>query len=609
MKKQLITIAVALLTAGSLTTSCSNEDNAINTTPQTQLPDDETIDTSPQPQQPAANTITLTATLAPKGDDGGQTRAITPGTDDVTGEEILNMTWAAGEEIALYYQTATGYAKAMAIVQSVDATTGTATIEASLNANTTNGGTVKFVYPASLANDTGDDIDETKLLSQNGNLTGANGISTKFDAATGEGRINLNGGTTMPTTATVTNTAGTGNVSLIDRVCICKFHFDILESAGLSGPERNFSPIIIRDGNSHTYTITSDKDDGTGGTRGFKRSDDIYIALLPVSGKTVSFYTKYSNYYLYTASNTTLTAGKFYRNLSVDMVKDANTSALPYKDLTKGSITANDGDIIYMSSSVATANTITIPDAATITIENVSINTDSSAGIICEGDATINIEGANTVTTTAQNPAIQPSTGEKTLTIQGFGSLNATCTQSCAGIGSSWKGTCGNITINGGNITAIGGFYSAGIGCSWIGTCGNITINGGKITAFGGDWAAGIGSGGNHEDVPSVCGNITISGGSVTATGGGYGAGIGSGKHGKYGNITIGDGITNVTSTGGYQVPPIGKGADDKGSGTINIDGSTSWTAGTATEHLNWDTSTVKDDQNRDVTRWTLTHK
>ena len=91
MKKQLITIAVALLTAGALTTSCSSEDNIAN---------------EPQTQQPAGNTITLTATLAPKGgasrdqsgtrsgfgeaqpafgeakvDDGGTTRAITPGTD------------------------------------------------------------------------------------------------------------------------------------------------------------------------------------------------------------------------------------------------------------------------------------------------------------------------------------------------------------------------------------------------------------------------------------------------------------------------------------------------------------------------------------------------
>ena len=589
--KKTLLLAVTLLTAGMMATSCSSEDD---------------IET-PQTQQPFEK-ITMTTTLASKGEDGSHNRAITPGKDDQD-KEILNVTWAAGEEIALYYQTAAGYAKTMGTVQSVDATTGAATIIASLDANTTDDGTVKFVYPASLVNETGDDIDETKLLSQNGNLTGANGISTKFDAATGEGKIHLNGGTTMPTTATVTNTAGTGNVSLINRVCICKFHFDILESAGLSGPERLFNPIIIRDGNGHTYTITSDKDDDTGGTRGFKRSDDIYIALLPISGKTVSFYTKYSNYYLYTASNTTLIAGKFYRNLSINMLKDESGQCNMYRDLRDGSITANDGDIIYMSSSAATANTITIPDGATITIENVSINPANSAGIICEGDATINIEGVNTITTTVQSPAIQPSTGEKTLTIQGSGSLTATCTQSCAGIGSSWKGTCGNITINGGNITAIGGFYSAGIGCSWTGTCGNITINGGNITAFGGDWAAGIGSGGNHEDVPSVCGNITISGGSVTATGGGYGVGIGSGKHGKYGNITIGDGITNVTSTGGYQVPPIGKGADDKGSGSVSIDGSTTWTAGTATEHLNWNISTVKDNQNRDVTRWTLTHK
>lgn len=33
MKKQLMTIAVALLAAGALTTSCSSEDNTIDTTP------------------------------------------------------------------------------------------------------------------------------------------------------------------------------------------------------------------------------------------------------------------------------------------------------------------------------------------------------------------------------------------------------------------------------------------------------------------------------------------------------------------------------------------------------------------------------------------------
>lgn len=567
MKKQLITIALALLTAGALSTSCSCDFNIFDTT-----------------QQPSGNTITFTATLAPKGgtsrdqsgtrsgfgeaqpafgeakdDDGGTTRAITPGTD-ANSKEILNVAWASGEKIALYYQTASGYAKATATVQSVDPTTGAATIEASLNANTTNGGTIKFVYPASLANETGDDIDETKLLSQNGNLTGANGISTKFDAATGEGKIHLNGGTALPISATVTNTAGTGNVSLQSCVCICKFQFDILESAGLSGPERMFNPIIIRDGNGHTYTITSDKDDGMGGTRGFKRSDDIYIALLPVSGKTVSFYHSsvgsggYNNY-IYTSSNTTLTAGKFYRNLSIDMVKDADTSPLPFKDLAKGSVNAVDGDIIYMSSTAATANTITIADGATVTLEGVNIDATGSAGIICSGTATINLIGTNRVRTmVAQCPGIQAGGSGKTLTIQGGGSLYARGGGQAAGIGTGFEGTCGNIIVSGGSITARGGTYAAGIG---------------------------------------------------------------SGRYGKFESINITDGINSVTATtcimpaSSYDMPdPIGKGVNDTGSGSVTIDGTTSWTAGTATTHLNWDVqSNFTDDANNLATRWTLTHK
>ena len=168
MKKQLITIALALLTAGALSTSCSSDFNIFDTT-----------------QQPSGNTITFTATLAPKGDDGGTTRAITTGTD-ANSKEILNVAWEENEKIALYYQTSTGYAKATATVQSVDPTTGAATITADLDANTTDGGTIKFVYPSTLVNEIGDDIDELKLMTQYGKINGiTNSISKKFDAATG----------------------------------------------------------------------------------------------------------------------------------------------------------------------------------------------------------------------------------------------------------------------------------------------------------------------------------------------------------------------------------------------------------------------------------------
>ena len=520
-------LAAALLTAGALlTTACSNEDDATieNTTPSV-----------------GSETIQFTATLAPKGNDGAQTRAITTGTDG-EGKEILNVTWKKNEQISVYYQkTDDSYATATATVGTPNGD-GSAPITATLT--DAKGGTAKFVYPATLANTTGD-IDEAALLSQNGNLTGANGISTKFDAATGKGTITVSG----------SEASVSGTVTMTNRVCICKFHFDIVDG-GTVGPEREFSPVIIRDGNGHTYTITSDRQGDYGGTRGFKRSDDIYIALLPVSGKTVSFYNSslgsggYNNY-IYTASNTTLTAGKFYRNLSIDMVKDANTSALPFKDLTKGSVSAVDGDIIYMSSTAATANTITIADGASVTIENVNI----SATIICSGTATINLEGTNSISAMVPFYAgIQAGGSGTTLTIQGSGSLSA------------WAGQQG-----------------AGIGTGKDGTCGNIIISGGSITARGGMFAAGIGSGGS----------------------------------GKFESITITDGINSVTATackaptGTYNMPdPIGKGLEDAGSGSVTIDGTTAWTAGTATTHLNWDVqSNFTDDANNTATRWTLTHK
>ena len=111
---------------------------------------------------------------------------------------------------------------------------------------------------------------------------------------------------------------------------------------------------------------------------------------------------------------------------------------------------------------------------------------------------------------------------------------------------------------------------------------------------------------------------IRIEGGTTTATGGKYSPGIGSGAEGKFSSITIGEGVTSVTATAGYNnmnstpLDPIGKGYGDAGSGAVTIDGTTAWTAGTATEHLNFAASTVTvtfSIGERDVTRWTLTHK
>lgn len=115
---------------------------------------------------------------------------------------------------------------------------------------------------------------------------------------------------------------------------------------------------------------------------------------------------------------------------------------------------------------------------------------------------------------------------------------------------------------NMGTLTVTGGSYGAGIGGrngdKNGSSGGNITINGGNVTATSEAFAAGIGGG-----QESSGGNITINGGTVTATGGPEGAGIGSGSHGSYDTITINGG--SVTATGGELAAGIGDGSGGSG--------------------------------------------
>ena len=244
---------------------------------------------------------------------------------------------------------------------------------------------------------------------------------------------------------------------------------------------------------------------------------------------------------------------------------------------------------------------VTIADGATVTLNCVDITKLSAnkwAGITCEGDATIILTGDNTVKGGDHSSGIYVPEG-KTLTISGSGSLSATGDSHSAGIGSSDGKSCGNITIEGGSITAtsingagIGGSQDASCGNITIGSgvtsitatgdsynpgigsgygadveCGNITINGGVITATG---IVGIGSGDKAS-----CGNITINGGTVTATG------IGCGKNASCGDITIGSDVNRITATGNSNSAGIG-GAYSSSCGTITIKGGTIEATGSA---------------------------
>lgn len=408
-------------------------------------------DNAQEIQQPAG--IAFTATLAPKGENP-QTKAISSGTDD-NGKEILNVAWAVDEKIALYYQISGGYAKATAKVAEVN--DGVATISASLDATTLDGGTVQFVYPASLANDKGDDIDESKLMTQYGKLDGiANSISKRFDAATGDGIIKLSGGTTLPTTATVTDKKGTGSVSLQNRVCICKFHLTVY-TVGVNGTlvslkEMN-DDLTISDGNGHTYTIKSTKEwpgglapAGATGNPGYGTGDDIYVAMLPITEKPLILSATYNdkNYNLTTQPGT-LAAGKFYRNVPVAMCIAPLTIT--------GEIT----------------NTLTIPAGMTITVNNANFNIpDNLPAIKLEDKATLILTGTNTVQS-LYAPAIQCE-GKANIVINDISTVSA--------VGSYPAIMCdgdADITIN--DASTIEAIQCTGDA--------NISVNGSTITSNG----------------------------------------------------------------------------------------------------------------------------
>ena len=214
---------------------------------------------------------------------------------------------------------------------------------------------------------------------------------------------------------------------------------------------------------------------------------------------------------------------------------------------------AQNGDVLTGETS---SYKVTIAAGATVTLDGATI-TSGDYCIKCLGDATIILKdgSTNTLTSTSDEyPALWIGDANTTLTIQGStGVLNVTSGQNCAGIGGGYMNanrTCGNIRIEGGVITAQGGYSGAGIGTdSSPATCGDIIITGGTITAKGGISAAGIGAGYGMTD-PAVCGAITIA-----------------------------NTVTKVTATKGEYAPySIGKGYGDNNScGTVTIGGTVYW--------------------------------
>ena len=295
----------------------------------------------------------------------------------------------------------------------------------------------------------------------------------------------------------------------------------------------------------------------------------------------------------------------------------------------------------------STSNTVTIDakegNTANVTLKDVDIRVDTtkakSGAIEIKGDGNTNLElnGNNTVLVENgwedEHAAIEKADkyGTGTLTIKDdlnddgsakdkdengnaaggdTGKLLAGGYHESAAIGGGAGedlGDTSNITITGGEITAIGG-NDGGCGIGGGGRPGgtgkNICIKGNAhVTAAGaegaaigggasggnsititdhavvdayGAWGSAIGDGGLYSGNGSAT-TITISGNAtVHAETSQAGCAIGSGQHGDSGDLTINiEENANVTAIGSYDGPAIGNRFGDDGTTTINITGGT----------------------------------
>lgn len=287
-------------------------------------------------------------------------------------------------------------------------------------------------------------------------------------------------------------------------------------------------------------------------------------------------------------------AESFFENLNLEVSNGGNTWTLTPKTIVdlasiSSEYTAQDGEIL--TGTLGNIVQINVAAGASIVLKNATINGVGHdtyytwSGLNCLGDATITLVGTNTVRGFNNKfPGINVPFGND-LIIRGTGSLHASTSGWGAGIGGGQNISCGNIRIEGGDITAVGGEHSAGIGGGWTGSagkcgnivitggtihatgydgaagigagsnsrCGDITISGGDITAIGGINAAGIGSSAGNSPTIGACGNISITGGTIHATGGNASAGIGGGYY--CGTIDITDGVTEIIATKGAGAP------------------------------------------------------
>ena len=307
------------------------------------------------------------------------------------------------------------------------------------------------------------------------------------------------------------------------------------------------------------------------------------------------------------------------------MVSSIATAAFAEEyDLNKGSVTVetkdngntyvtqantdinnhpDDTGVTITSDGKQTSNTITVNTAenqtTNVTLENVHIQPDSEWSsdpapieITGKGNTNLELNGNNIVLSgNSEHAAIEKADkyGTGTLTIKDdvnndgsekkgtdkdtTGKLLAGGFQNSAAIGGGGTGDTAdtsNITITGGDITAVGGYYGAGVGSGNGGDASNIRIEGNAhVTAFAdGGAAIGLGNTG-YQTTITISDHATVNAEGVDCTGA-----IGSGRSsGSKVTVNIKD---NANVTAIADGVAIGNNGGWSGSSTtINITGGT----------------------------------
>lgn len=580
MKKTFKYLSMAALAfVGTMITSCSSDDGFF---------DDE--------QQGIKGKVTLSTTLSM---DGDETRALT---------ENGVKTFAVGEQIAVIYTNSSDQiVKAVSeALTAGDIAEGSKSASFTVTLDNPKAGTIKYVYPAAMANDDGT---MANISTQDGTLES---LSQNLDYGYWSGEWD---GTTLP-----------AGKKLGNQLAICKF---TVMSIGGNDVTSSLSSFSVSDG-TNTYNVTPSS------------LSTIYLAMLPVNNANLTFTLIGTDIVEKKVNGKTLEAGKMYP-ITVSLIPSSNeicyirhswngsalVSELVYEP-AQGCLNniANDDKNVKLSGTwyvtgeldidevkinveVGKTLNLVLCDGADLTSGSIAVNGEGTTvrifgqalgtgklhiaktryrpsigpgGDIDEiaSGGTVEIHGGFlTAEPWPSNPAIgSMGMGKgyyhcdlKRIAIYG-GNINVKADTYSAAIGGSAQDSkTPIIDIYGGDITATGS-DAPGIGGGFETALSEVNIYGGTVRAYGGADAAGIG---NHESAPKGVGVVNIYGGTVIAQGAMAAAGIGGGDKNNIEAINIYGGTVNAYA--GNDGAGIG-GGEDGDSGDINIYGGTVYAYG-----------------------------